>query len=128
MVPIKDLEYTYVVIGPFADIGGYLGMHPHAPGIGCFNVKEKKAVVIGDGKDWGRWDISYGSLEEVRELEKEAYDSKNPAATIFTLKRIWGSGGALYEKRDNGLVDAEDMETLEDVIKATIASQLSANS
>ncbi|KAJ5050791.1 uncharacterized protein L3040_002661 [Drepanopeziza brunnea f. sp. 'multigermtubi'] len=47
---VKDLEYTYVVTGPFADVGGYLGKNPHPPGIGCFNVKEKKAVVIEDGK------------------------------------------------------------------------------
>lgn len=70
--------------------------------------------------------MSYTPLQKVEELEKEAYANNNPAATVFTLKRIWGSGGTLYEKRDNGLIDAEDTETLEDAIKATIAAQLSA--
>ncbi|PBP27800.1 NAD(P)-binding Rossmann-fold containing protein [Diplocarpon rosae] len=172
---VSDLTYTYVVTGPYADVGGYLGTSPSAPEIGSFNVKKKKAVLIGDGKgkiclttpnDVGRlvvkallhpeasrnralkvnsftttpaeivaafekqtgdkWDVSYTSLEKVRELEQEAYKNKNPAATIFTLNRIWGSGGTLYEKRDNGLIDAEDTENLEDAIKATIVAQVSS--
>ncbi|KAL2067539.1 hypothetical protein VTL71DRAFT_1964 [Oculimacula yallundae] len=171
----SGLDYTYVVTGPYADIGGYLGPAPHAPQIGCFNVKEKRAVLIDDGNgkvslttpdDVGRfvvkallhpeesrnralkvnsftttpseivaefekqtgdkWRVSYTPLEKVRELEKEAHASKNPAATVFTLKRIWGEGGTLYDKRDNGLIDAEETETLADAVKKTIAAQLAA--
>lgn len=47
---VKNLEYTYVVTGPYADVGGYLGTAPHAPGTGSFNVREKKATVVDDGK------------------------------------------------------------------------------
>ncbi|KAH7330480.1 putative isoflavone reductase like protein [Rhexocercosporidium sp. MPI-PUGE-AT-0058] len=171
----SGLEYTYIVTGPYADVGGYLGTAPYAPEIGCFNVKEKKAVLIGDGKgkvslttpdDVGRlvvkallhpeasrnralkvnsftttpaeivaefekqtgdkWSISYTTPEKVRELEKDAYANKHPAATVFTLKRIWGEGGTLYEKRDNYLIDAEDTETLEVAIRTTIAAQLAS--
>jgi hypothetical protein len=42
----KGLEYTFVVTGPFAY--GYLGASKGI--LGGFNVKEKKAVVLGDGK------------------------------------------------------------------------------
>lgn len=171
----SGLDYTYVVTGPYADVGGYLGAAPNHPQIGSFNVKEKKAVLIGDGKgpislttlnDVGKfvvrallhpeasrnralkvnsftttpadiaaeferqtgdkWTVSYTSLEKLREYEKEAHDSNNPSATVFTLKRIWAEGGTLYEKRDNALIDAEDTETFEDAIKATIASQLAS--
>lgn len=46
----SGLDYTYVVTGPYADPVGYLGAAPDHPDIGSFNVKEKKAVLIGDGK------------------------------------------------------------------------------
>ncbi|KAG4414961.1 hypothetical protein IFR04_011889 [Cadophora malorum] len=168
----SGLDYTYVVTGPYADPGGYLGAAPDHPDIGSFNVKEKKAVLIGDGKgpislttpnDVGKfvvkallhpeasrnralkvnsftttpadivaeferqtgdkWSVSYTSPEKLRELEKEAHASNNPSATVFTLKRIWAEGGTLYEERDNALIDAEDTETFEEAIKATIAAQ-----
>lgn len=47
---VSKLEYTYVVTGPYAAVGGFLGTSPYAPEIGSFNVKEKKAVLIDDGK------------------------------------------------------------------------------
>jgi hypothetical protein len=65
-------------------------------------------------------------LEKARELERQAYASGTPAATYFTLRRIWGEGGTLYEKRDNGLIDGEDTETLEDAVKVAIALQKSS--
>lgn len=47
---VKDLSYTYVVTGPFAD--GYLSRTTLAGprGGGGFSVKEKKANLLGDGK------------------------------------------------------------------------------
>jgi len=72
----------------------------------------------------GKWSIERTSFEKLRESEKEAWDSGNPWATGFTLRRIWAEGGTLYEKRDNGLIDGEDTENLEDAVKAAIASQL----
>ena len=42
----KGLEYTFVVTGPFAY--GYLAAGTGR--LGGFNVKERKAVVLGDGK------------------------------------------------------------------------------
>jgi hypothetical protein len=56
-------------------------------------------------------------------LEKDSRAKKHPIAPIFTLRRIWGEGGTLYEKHDNGLIDAEDMETLSDAVKAAIEVQ-----
>lgn len=73
-----------------------------------------------------KWSVSYTSLEKVRELEKKAYADKSPASTAYTLKRIWAEGGTLYEKRDNGLIDAEDTDTLEIAVKVAIAKQTSS--
>ena len=42
----KGLEYTFIVTGPFAY--GYLAAGKGS--LGSFDVKEKKAVVLGDGK------------------------------------------------------------------------------
>jgi hypothetical protein len=42
------LDYTFVVTGPYVE--GYIGLTKNAPHLGSFNVKEKKARVLGDGK------------------------------------------------------------------------------
>ncbi|CAG8976121.1 hypothetical protein HYALB_00002401 [Hymenoscyphus albidus] len=50
---VSYLDHTYVVLGkPYADgasNGTFFGIVPFAPEIGGFNVKEKKAVLTGDG-------------------------------------------------------------------------------
>jgi hypothetical protein len=43
----RDLEFTYLVTGPYSDLYfGKLGKEE----IGMFDVKAKKAVLLGDGK------------------------------------------------------------------------------
>ncbi|KAL3457518.1 hypothetical protein BJX64DRAFT_293008, partial [Aspergillus heterothallicus] len=46
---VKNLEYAYVVTGPYADAPFFLGANKHPRG-GAFDVKAKKAVLLGDGK------------------------------------------------------------------------------
>ncbi len=106
-------------------------LHPEASRnralrVNSFTTTPADIVAEFEKQTGDNWAVSYTPLERVKKLEKEAYANKNPAATVYTLKRIWASGGTLYEKRDNGLIDAEDTETLEDAIKVTIATQLSA--
>ncbi|KAE9369092.1 NAD(P)-binding protein [Stipitochalara longipes BDJ] len=166
----KGLEYTLVVTGPFA----YGFLAAGKAGLGGFDVKEKKAVVLGDGKgrvslttdpDVGKlvvaallhpeaaknralrvnsftttpldivkefekqtggekWEVEYVSFEKIREEEKKAYEESNPWAVGFTLRRIWGEGGTLYEKRDNWVVEKEEgLDSLEDAVKVAIAAQ-----
>ncbi|KAH8650934.1 putative isoflavone reductase like protein [Tricladium varicosporioides] len=172
----KSLDYTYIVTGPYADASGpaYLGALPLHADTGSYNVKDRSAVLIGDGNgkvslttctDVGRlvvkallhpkesqkkalrvnsftttpasivaeferqtgetWSVTYTSLDKLRELEKHAYETKVPIAPVFTLRRIWAEGGTLYEKRDNALIDADDMDTLENAVRDAIAVQLS---
>ncbi|KAL4758019.1 uncharacterized protein BDW70DRAFT_170860 [Aspergillus foveolatus] len=45
----KNLEYAFVVTGPYADVPFYLGASKNPRG-GSFDVKNKKAVLLGDGK------------------------------------------------------------------------------
>ncbi|CEL10129.1 Putative Isoflavone reductase family protein (AFU_orthologue; AFUA_1G12510) [Aspergillus calidoustus] len=50
-----DLEYAYVVTGPYADVPFFLGASKTPRG-GAFDVKARKAVLLGDGK--GRISLS----------------------------------------------------------------------
>ena len=43
---VKDLEFTYLVTGPYSDL--YFGKMPKDET--GFDVKAKKAVLLGDGK------------------------------------------------------------------------------
>ena len=71
------------------------------------------------------WKVSYVSLDELKAMEKEAWDKGVPIATLFTLRRIWNEGGTLYEKRDNNLIEAETcMETLQDAVAEAVKVQV----
>ncbi|ETI21947.1 hypothetical protein G647_06017 [Cladophialophora carrionii CBS 160.54] len=48
MKTMKRLEYTYLVTGPYSDL--YFGTMKARPELGQFDVKEKKAVLLGDGE------------------------------------------------------------------------------
>lgn len=173
----KNLEYTCIVTGPYAnaDFGLYLGAAPAGnEKTGTFDVKRKVAVLLGTGndkvsfttmKDTGRfvaaalknlqetrnrvlivnsftttprqivaeyekqtggqpWDVSFTSLNELKQLEKDAWSTGNPMAGLATLKRIWTEGGTLYDHRDNGIVGLENnVDTLEDAIESAIEWQ-----
>lgn len=70
-----------------------------------------------------KWEVSYTSFEKLRALEKEAWEKGN--GTGLTLRRIWGEGGTLYEKRDNGIIGAEEgLDTLEDAVRLAISNQV----
>jgi hypothetical protein len=62
------------------------------------------------------WDVSRTSLAKLREAEAAAWDAGNPAATVLTLRRIWGEGGTLYSERANGLIGEPKMMGLEEVV------------
>ena len=72
-----------------------------------------------------KWDVSCTSLEELRKIEQQVWESGQPWATIVTLRRIWTEGGTLYETRDNGKIGMKDsdMGTLEEVVAGAIKSQ-----
>lgn len=74
------------------------------------------------GQKWEH--VTYTPLDELRRFESEAWkDGPSGRATVLTLRRIWTEGGTLYEKRDNEVIDAPPMETLEDVVKKVIEIQ-----
>lgn len=75
-----------------------------------------------------QWKVSYTPLETLKKLEKEAMDAEKPYAVGFTLRRIWSEGGTLYEKRDNHLIEGQDVvETLAEAVAEAIKVQTSTH-
>lgn len=70
------------------------------------------------GQSWES--VSNTSVARLRELETEAWEAGNPAATVVTLRRIWTEGGTLYAQRANGLIGEPKMMTLEEVVSNEI--------
>ncbi|KIV88822.1 hypothetical protein PV10_08460 [Exophiala mesophila] len=170
MKTMNRLEYTYLVTGPYSDL--YFGMMKPKPEIGQFDVKNRKAILLGDGEgpvsftamaDVGKflvaallnpraarnttlvvhsftatpneilaeyerqtdskWEVSYTSIERLREIEKEEYQIYSPMATVVTLRRIWTDGGTLYKFYDDSILGEVDSETLESQVAANIVKQ-----
>jgi hypothetical protein len=44
-----------------------------------------------------------------------------------TLKSIWGEAKILYEKKDDWIIDAEEMDTLSDAVAVSVAAQTTLN-
>lgn len=59
----------------------------------------------------------------MRELESNAWAVNSPLAPVFSLRRIWGEGATLYDHRDNGLIDAENSQSMPEAIKVAIEIQ-----
>ncbi|KAH7401512.1 hypothetical protein BKA66DRAFT_450771 [Pyrenochaeta sp. MPI-SDFR-AT-0127] len=66
------------------------------------------------------WGVSYTPLDELKRLEKEAWERGD--GTVFTLRRIWTEGGTLYKERSNGDIGFEGEESLEEQIGKMIAN------
>lgn len=63
--------------------------------------------------------VKYVTLDDVRSLEKKQWDEGNPRAVVGTLRRIWATGGAVYDKLDNealGLYE-DQLQSLEDAVR-----------
>jgi len=75
-----------------------------------------------------KWEVSYTPLDELKRLEQQAWDKGNPAATVYTLRRIWAEGGTLYKERDNKFIDAEDTESLATLVARVIETQTGKSS
>ena len=180
---VKDLEYTYVVTGPYGDADSHLFLSAAEPGAdkgGSFDVKRKRAVLLGDGegkislttmRDVGKlvvaalrhpeatknkaikvnsftatpkeivaefekqtggqkWEVEYTGLDELKELEQQAWAKEDPAAGLFTLRRIWTEGKTVYKHRDNDVIDMEGdkVDSLESGVRLAIEVQTSGGS
>ena len=92
--------------------------------VNSFTATPNEIVAEFEKQTGDKWTVSYTSLEKLKEVEQQAWESGAPYATPITLRRIWTEGGTLYDKpRDNGLVGDPKMETLADQVKQIIETQ-----
>jgi len=54
----SNLEYTYLVTGPYSDL--YFGRYKANPEAGSFDVRAKKAVILGTGNE----EVSFTAMAE----------------------------------------------------------------
>ncbi|EMC96534.1 hypothetical protein BAUCODRAFT_148130 [Baudoinia panamericana UAMH 10762] len=101
----KDLEYTYVVTGPYgdADRGLFLSARPPEDEAGgTFDVKRKRAVLLGDGN--GR--ISLTTMRDVGKLVVAALlhpeEAKNRALRVNSFTTTPKDIVAEFEKQTGG--------------------------
>ncbi|KAK1063975.1 hypothetical protein LTR74_009042 [Friedmanniomyces endolithicus] len=91
--------------------------------VNSFTVTAHEVLAEFEKQTGAKWSVSFTSLEELKELEKEAWESEKPVATVYTLRRIWTEGGTLYKERDNSLVECDDSETLATLVKRVVQTQ-----
>ena len=69
-----------------------------------------------------KFTVKYISLEELEAFETKMWKEENPFAIGPTLRRIWATGGTLYDKWDNQSIglDSSNMESLEAAVRRHI--------
>lgn len=79
----KDLEYTCIVTGPYADaqVPAFFGALPAAPELGSYDVNKKAAVLVGDGRE----KISFTTPSEYARLALFQYVQ----LTVLTVLECW---------------------------------------
>ncbi|KAL7929322.1 hypothetical protein V8C35DRAFT_315719 [Trichoderma chlorosporum] len=83
-------------------------------------TKSPNQIVAEYEKQLGhKLNVKYITLDDLRSLEKKYWDESNPWAVVGTLRRIWATGGAVYEKLDNEALglDEKQLQTLEEAVR-----------
>jgi hypothetical protein len=92
--------------------------------VNSFTATPNEILAEFERQTGAKWAVSYTSLEKLKDLEKQAWESGAPHATPCTLRRIWTEGGTLYSKpRDNGLIGDPPLENLADQVEQAIEKQ-----
>ena len=90
--------------------------------VNSFTTSGKEALVEFEKQSGVKWHVSLTSLEELKELEQQAWEQDWPSKTPLTLRRIWTEGGTLYDTRDNNKIGFDEgLETLQDQVRDIIA-------
>lgn len=70
-------------------------------------------------------DVSFKSVADLERSEADLWKDGNPLATIATLRRIWATGGTLYDKWDNESIglNGKNMDSLADGVRKVLQSK-----
>jgi len=97
---VKRLEYTYLVTGPYADL--YIAKSPGGLDIGTFDVKAKRAVLLGDADGM----ISFTTMFDVGKLLVAALKhpdvSRNRALKVNSFTTTPNAIVAEFESQSGG--------------------------
>ncbi|KAF2011625.1 NAD(P)-binding protein [Aaosphaeria arxii CBS 175.79] len=91
--------------------------------VNSFTTTPKEILAEYEKQTGAEWEVSYTSLDKLKELEEQAWERKVPFATVFTLRRIWTEGGTLYDERDNEKIGNPRVESLEDQVRSAVRQQ-----
>jgi hypothetical protein len=95
--------------------------------VNSFTVTPHQILAEFEAQTGAKWDVSYVSLDKLKAVEKEGWESGAPWATGATLRRIWTEGGTLYDReRDNAILGEPVVETLAEQVKQAIEAQTKA--
>lgn len=89
-------------------------------------VTTSNEVVAEVEKQLGKkLDVSFKSVEDLEGSEANLWKDGNPLATVATLRRIWATGGTLYDKWDNESIGLDDSNTdsLSDGVRKVLQSK-----
>ncbi|EMR66247.1 putative isoflavone reductase family protein [Eutypa lata UCREL1] len=111
-----------------ADVGRLLVAvlkHPqHCDGkavkVNSFRATPEEILAEFERQTEVKWKVNYTPLEELRTLEEKAWETGNPLASIYTLRRIWTEGSTLYDTMDNEAIGMKKMDTLEMVVQEAV--------
>lgn len=69
-----------------------------------------------------KFSVKFIPLANLEKSEAEMWKAGNPAATLATLRRIWATGGTLYDKWDNEAIGLNEtnMDSLEAAVKVVL--------
>lgn len=70
-----------------------------------------------------KWEVRYIPVDDLKKTEDQMWKEGHPAAAGGTLRRIWSTGGTLYDEWDNEKIGAPQMESLEQGIREAIQKQ-----
>ena len=91
---------------------------PRALKVNSFTASPHEILAEFEKQTGSRWEALYTSLDELRDLEKKAWE--NGDGTRYTLRRIWTEGGTLYDQRDNEKIGEPEVESLEEQVRQAI--------
>ncbi|KAL7893087.1 hypothetical protein HDV63DRAFT_368657 [Trichoderma sp. SZMC 28014] len=85
-------------------------------------TKSSNQVLAEFEKQLGEnFNVTYVPLDDVKSVEKKFWDEGNPLAVLAALRRIWVTGGAVYDKLDNEALGLDgQMQSLEEAVRSRI--------
>lgn len=117
-----------VSLTTMADVGRLLVAvlkHPQycdgkAVKVNSFTASPEEILAEFERQTEVKWKVNYTPLDELRRLEAQAWDSGNPLASIYTLRRIWTEGSTVYDRTDNEAIGITKMDSLEMVVQEAV--------